>query len=109
MRKISTTILASIVIASMTGCALNPFAEDNIYKRKDTDNAANTTKARSAGEISAKFDQADADNNDVVSKAEADKVPGLAAIFEKYNPDRDGSLDWNEFNTALQSMNVSQN
>ena len=109
MRKIFSVVLVSFVAAALGGCALNPFAEDNIYKRKDTENAGNATKPRSAGEISAKFDQADADKNGVVSKTEAEKVPGLAAVFDKYNPDRDGSLDWNEFTAAMQAMNVSQN
>ncbi len=109
MKAISTVVLVSFVAAAGTGCALNPFAEDNIYKRKNTENAARDTKQPSAGEVNTKFEKADADKNGVISKQEAEKVPGLAAIFERYNPDRDGTLDWNEFNAAMQSVNVSKN
>jgi EF-hand domain pair/EF hand len=109
MRTIFSAVLVSFAVAALGGCALNPFAEGNIYKRKDTESAGAATKPRSASEISAKFEQADADKNGVVSKTEAEKVPGLTAVFEKFNPDRDGTLDWNEFNAAMQSMNVSQN
>ncbi len=109
MRKIYSVVLVSLVASAVAGCALNPFAEDNIYKRKNTETADNEMKRPSAGEINASFDKADADKNGVVSKAEAEKVPGLAAVFDKYNPDRDGTLDWNEFTAAMQAMNLSQN
>ena len=108
MRKFSTTVLASVVVASMTGCALNPFAEDNIYKRKNTESTANTMEQPSAMEINTRFEKADADKNGVISKQEAEAIPSLAAVFDKHNPDRDGSLDWNEFNAAMKSMNLSQ-
>ena len=109
MRKISSTILASVVFASMTGCALNPFAEDNIYKRKTTETTSNTMKQPSAPEINSRFEQADADKNQVISKQEAETIPGLVAVFDKYNPDRDATLDWSEFSAAMQSMNLSKN
>lgn len=109
MRKTSTAILLLFVTAVGAGCALNPFAEDNIYQRKNTENAARDTKQPSAGEINTKFEKADTDKNGVISKQEAEKVPGLAAIFERYNPDRDGTLDWNEFTAAMQSVNLSKN
>ena len=109
MRTIFSAVLVSLVASAVAGCALNPFAEDNIYKRKNTETTANEMKQPSAGDINASFDKADADKNGVISKPEAEKVPGLAAVFDKYNPDRDGSLDWNEFTAAMQSMNLSQN
>ena len=109
MRKFSTAVLASVVVASMTGCALNPFAEDNIYKRKNTESTANTSKHPSASEINTRFEKADVDKNGVISKQEAEALPGLAAVFDKYNPDRDGTLDWNEFTAAMLSTNLSQN
>lgn len=109
MRKLTTTILASVVVASMAGCALNPFAEDNIYKRKNTETTSNTMKQPSAPEINSRFEQADADKNRVISKQEAETVPGLVAVFDKYNPDRDATLDWTEFTAAMQSMNLSKN
>ncbi len=109
MRRLTTTILASVVVASMAGCALNPFAEDNIYKRKNTETTSNTMKQPSAPEINSRFEQADADKNRVISKQEAETIPGLVAIFDKYNPDRDGTLDWTEFTAAMQSMNLSKN
>ena len=109
MRTISITILASVVVASVAGCALNPFAEDNIYKRKNTETTSNTMKQPSAPEITASFEKADVDKNRVISKQEAETIPGLVAIFDKYNPDRDATLDWNEFTAAMQSMNVSKN
>ena len=109
MRKMSTIILSSVVVASVAGCALNPFAEDNIYKRKNTATTSDTMKQPSAPEINSRFEQADADKNRVISKQEAETVPGLVAVFDKYNPDRDATLDWNEFTAAMQSMNVSKN
>ena len=109
MRKLTTTILASVVVASMAGCALNPFAEDNIYKRKNTETTSNMMKQPSAPEINSRFEQADADKNKVISKQEAETVPGLVAVFDKYNPDRDATLDWTEFTAAMQSMNLSKN
>ena len=109
MRTISTTILASVVVASVAGCALNPFAEDNIYKRKNTETTSNTMKQPSAPEITASFEKADVDKNRVISKQEAETIPGLVAVFDKYNPDRDATLDWTEFTAAMQSMNVSKN
>ena len=109
MRTISTTILASVVVASVAGCALNPFAEDNIYKRKNTETTSNTMQQPSAPEITASFEKADVDKNRVISKQEAETIPGLVAVFDKYNPDRDATLDWNEFTAAMQSMNVSKN
>lgn len=109
MRKLTTTILASVVVASMAGCALNPFAEDNIYKRKNTETTSNMMKQPSAPEINSRFEQADADKNRVISKQEAETVPGLVAVFDKYNPDRDATLDWTEFTAAMQSMNLSKN
>ncbi len=109
MRKLTTTIFASVVVASMAGCALNPFAEDNIYKRKNTETTSNMMKQPSAPEINSRFEQADADKNQVISKQEAETVPGLVAVFDKYNPDRDATLDWTEFTAAMQSMNLSKN
>ena len=109
MRKLTTTILASVVVASMAGCALNPFAEDNIYKRKNTETTSNMMKQPSAPEINSRFEQADADKNKVISKQEAETIPGLVAVFDKYNPDRDATLDWTEFTAAMQSMNLSKN
>ncbi len=109
MRKFSTTILASVVVASMAGCALNPFAEDNIYKRKNTETTSDTMKQPTAPEINSRFEKADADKNQVISKQEAETIPGLLAVFDKYNPDRDATLDWTEFSAAMQSMNVSKN
>ena len=109
MRKLTTTILASVVVASMAGCALNPFAEDNIYKRKNTETTSNMMKQPSVPEINSRFEQADADKNQVISKQEAETVPGLVAVFDKYNPDRDATLDWTEFTAAMQSMNLSKN
>lgn len=109
MRKIYTTILASIAFASMTGCALNPFAEDNIYKRKNTETGSNMTRQPSAPEINSRFEIADIDKDSVISKQEAETIPGLAAVFDKYNPDRDSTLDWNEFTAAMQSMNLLRN
>ena len=109
MRTLTTTILASVVVASMAGCALNPFAEDNIYKRKNTETTSNMMKQPSAPEINSRFEQADADKNKVISKQEAETVPGLVAVFDKYNPDRDATLDWTEFTAAMQSMNLSKN
>ena len=109
MRKLTTTILASVVVASMAGCALNPFAEDNIYKRKNTEKTSNMMKQPSAPEINSRFEQADADKNRVISKQEAETIPGLVAVFDKYNPDRDATLDWTEFTAAMQSMNLPKN
>ena len=109
MRKLTTTILASVVVASMAGCALNPFAEDNIYKRKNTETTSNMMKQPSPPEINSRFEQADADKNKVISKQEAETIPGLVAVFDKCNPDRDATLDWTEFTAAMQSMNLSKN
>jgi Ca2+-binding EF-hand superfamily protein len=108
MRKISTPIFVLVVVASMSGCALNPFAEDNIYKTKP-ETSAKTMKQPSASEMNTRFEKADSDKNGVLSKQEAETIPGLVAIFDKYNPDRDDSLDWNEFTAAMQSMNLSRN
>lgn len=109
MKKISTVVLVSFVAAVGAGCALNPFAEDNIYKRKNTENAATDTQQRTAGDMDASFKKADSDNNGLISKQEADRISGLPAVFDKYNPDRDGTLDWNEFTAAMQSVNMSKN
>jgi Ca2+-binding EF-hand superfamily protein len=109
MRKISTTILVCVVFASMTGCPLNPFAEDNIYKTKPTETSSKTMQQRSAPEINSHFQKVDIDKDGVISKQEAETIPGLAAVFHKYNPDRDAALDWNEFTAAMQSMNLSKN
>jgi Ca2+-binding EF-hand superfamily protein len=108
VRTIYSAVLVSLVASAVAGCALNPFAEDNVYKRKNTEVTANEMKQPSASDLNASFNKADADKNGVISKPEAEKVPGLAAVFDKYNPDRDGTLDWNEFTAAMQSMNVSQ-
>lgn len=105
MRKISTIVVVSLVAAVGAGCALNPFAEDNIYKRKNSDSSASAMQQPSAPEINAKFENADADKNGVISKQEADKLPRLAAVFARYNSDRDGTLNWNEFTAAMQSTN----
>jgi Ca2+-binding EF-hand superfamily protein len=109
MKTISSIVLISSIAVASAGCALNPFAKDNIYNSKNTDNAATNTKQPSAGDINSRFEKADSDKNGVISRQEADNVPGLAAIFERYNPDRDGTLDWNEFTAAMQSMNLSKN
>jgi Ca2+-binding EF-hand superfamily protein len=109
MRRVSTTVLSSIVVTAMAGCALNPFAEDNIYNRKNKEVTSNATNQPAAPEINRRFEKADADKNGVISKQEAETIPGLAAVFDKYNPDRDATLDWNEFTTAMQSMNLSRN
>jgi hypothetical protein len=109
MRRISTAVLASIVVVGMAGCALNPFAEDNIYNRKNKDVTADATNQPAAPEINRRFETADTDKDGVISKPEAETIPGLTAVFDKYNPDRDATLDWNEFTTAMQSMNVSKN
>ena len=109
MRKLTKNILASVVVASMAGCALNPFAEDNIYKTKPTETSPKTMKQPSASEINTRFENADTDKNGVLSKQEAETIPGLVAVFDKYNPDRDATLDWSEFTAAMQSMNLSKN
>lgn len=109
MRKFSAAILTSFVVAAMAGCALNPFAEDNIYKSKNAETQPSAMTQPSASEIDASFRKADTDKNGVISKQESETVPGLSAVFDKYNPDRDGTLDWNEFTAAMQSMNLSQN
>lgn len=109
MRQISTTVAVAVVVASITGCALNPFAENNIYHRKNTESTSKAMTPPTAPEINARFEKADADKNGVISKQEAETLPGLAAVFDRYNPDRDGTLDWNEFTAAMQSMNLSQN
>ena len=108
MRIISTTILVCVAFASMTGCALNPFAKDNIYKTKPTETSAKTMQQPSAPEINSRFEKVDTDKDGVISKQEAETIPGLAAVLDEYDPDHDATLDWNEFTAAMQSMNLSK-
>lgn len=107
MRKIFAAGLVSIVAATAAGCALNPFAEDNIYKRKNTDTASDAPQ-RSVDTTKADFQKADADRNGLISKQEGESVSGLAAIFDRHDPDRDGTLDMQEFSAALNTMNASK-
>ena len=108
MRKIIAAGLVLFVAAVVAGCALNPFAEDNIYKRKNTEKAANETTMPSAEDRKAGFQQADADKNGVISKREGEKVSGLTAIFDKHDPDNDGTLDLNEYMAAMDAINATK-
>jgi EF hand len=109
MNRIFILALGSLIVTSLGACALNPFAADNIYKRKNTESTAGENNQRSAGDLNANFELADANRDGVISKQEAERVPGLAAVFDQYNQDRDGSLDWNEFTAAMKSKNLSRN
>ncbi len=103
MRKTSAVVLVTFLAAATAGCALNPFAEDNIYKRKTAEPASDAPQ-RNMEMAKADFQKADADKNGVISKLEGERVSGLSAIFDKHDPDRDGTLDMQEFNAAMNSM-----
>lgn len=107
MKRFVAVVLVSFVAAALAGCALNPFAEDNIYKRKNSDTAAKEMKRSPAGPTQADFQTTDTDKNGVISRQEAETMAGLAAVFDKYNPDRDNTLDWNEFKAAMESVNAT--
>ena len=67
MRIFTVGIIISFVAAAAAGCALNPFAQDNIYKRKNPDGAANEMRQPDASAINAEFQKADTNKNGVIS------------------------------------------
>jgi Ca2+-binding EF-hand superfamily protein len=104
MRKTSAIVVVTFLAAATAGCALNPFAEDNIYKRKRAEPASE----RNMEMAKADFQKVDADRNGVISKQEGERVSGLSAIFDKHDPDRDGTLDMQEFNAAMNAINAGR-
>lgn len=107
MRKIFAAVLISVVAAVAAGCALNPFAEDNIYNRKNTETTSDAPQ-RTADMTKADSHNADADRNGVISKQEGERISGLAAFFDRHEPDRDGTLAMQKSNAAMNGMNASR-
>ena len=107
MRKTSALVLVTFLSAAVAGCALNPFAEDNIYKRKRAEPSTDAPQ-RNMEMAKADFQKADADKNGLISRQEGERVSGLSAIFDKHDPDHDGTLDMQEFNAAMNAMNASK-
>ena len=52
----------------------------------------------------ARFAQLDADQDGFVTKAEAAKIPGVAQRFDRFDANKDGKLDRNEFAALIASM-----
>jgi EF-hand domain pair len=66
-------------------------------------------KQLTAAQIDAAFTKADADKNGTLSRDEANRFGITAKMFEKANPDKDGSLDKKEFAAAVSSQFASAN
>jgi Ca2+-binding EF-hand superfamily protein len=98
-----TTLWGTLIFAFATflvGCSLNPTARGDLF---GSTNRNDSSAQPSAIEINDRFEMLDADKNGVVSKQEAEKFPRLYAVFDRYNADRDGALNWNEFTAVMLS------
>ncbi|MBA2350791.1 MAG: hypothetical protein ACR2FI_01795 [Burkholderiales bacterium] len=50
MKKVTAVLLFSFITMTITGCAMNPFADDNIYGTRDTAKDTDpTTKSGTGG------------------------------------------------------------
>jgi EF hand len=61
-------------------------------------------KAGDKGTAEAAFQRADADKDGRLSKAEAAKLPAVAARFDELDADKDGSLSMAEYMTGVAPM-----
>jgi Ca2+-binding EF-hand superfamily protein len=50
------------------------------------------------------FQQLDGDGDGLITRAEATKIPGVAERFVKFDANKDGKLDRNEFAALVASM-----
>ena len=55
-------------------------------------------------DIGALFEKLDSDHSAGIDRAEAEKLPGLSEVFSKYDKNKDGTLDADEFAKALAAI-----
>ena len=109
MKLVYAGFAVSIAAAVFAGCALHPIESNDVYAPNDREKSLTQTVRAPAPVINSAFEKADTDNNGVVSKEESVQVPGLTALFDRFNRNRNGSLDWTEFTEAFQSGRLLKN
>ena len=109
MKRLYAGFAVSVAAAAFAACTLNPIESTNIYSPNDRESPRTQTKQAPAQVINSAFEKADTDKDGVVSKEESALVPGLTALFDRFNRNRNGSLDWTEFTEAFQSGRLSNN
>lgn len=46
MKKLIAVLLFSVITTAITGCALNPFADDNIYRSQPAEKSSDGTQPK---------------------------------------------------------------
>jgi EF hand/EF-hand domain pair len=103
MRKTTFISPISISTVALAGCMLNPAIRDDLFGSTNGKASVDVSVRPSAIEINDRFEMIDTDKDGVVSKQEAEKFPRLSAVFDRFNADRDGALNWNEFTAVMLS------